>query len=1033
MNKATHKRIVGLLIIVFAFVAFIPKDVFADDKCTTAQNELKSAGAKKYGIVQGFDDNDNYYLEMQQPSALLKQKGVTNPVFKITAVLINGQDARGKLDIGLKDTIKPGDKIIIPTGTLRIYAKFNNGTATVTFKLKPDGFEDPDLKEACGSGTSFEYEVSADYDYYDEKDPEIVKYDFGEESSSEYIMNIDCDNKTYKEGTFEYTFCADKKKAIASGAKVVKFGSKGSESHQMYADVIKDGPTSFKCKYEINRENQNIWKLNSDGSVMFDENGERIPNPDYYANTSYLIGEGTFQLSAGNYVYHVGDRKSSTYSEIAKCEVKCDEIVTIEYGQPVASHGGICFEYKVRVTSRVDCGYGKINKPRQAAICVPTPYCIHTYEDGTTEVLTQGGPSEDFDECIEKCDGGRYTDKCSNKCYKEVYGESFKLSQVSGYEIAYAEKVAYKYGTWQDASPNNCVYGRYSWRTNGGDRIVNEQKANCDAPQLAGKGYQYSKYKSGIPAKPDCKDSCGWYANGKRECLNPCASTDDGNDFEIVKDSSRLTNDDLDEIDRLTKNSKISKKKREEAINKIFEKYTNADGTTCNIVYYNSQSTYERYHKTMNADGNPATNGKAKAWVTLDKEANEKVYRETKERCKAAAKCNTTTAEFTISASYTDKRDGKTTVINYPYESKSDTIKFSKDTGITTCSKTEAKNNNTLTTILENDGCYNCVKGCDNEVDSNPKDCRRWYRTEWSFPGTWFSDKHQDTVFYVENAKDKSYSIFEYKFCLPWYVADVNEKWYNYYHKIAGEKLLTIKDQKTEKTCANGSKITCDTQNVYKNTTFTAEDEKNLTYNINASTRKFGFYEWDIDISCFYASYMEKEKCSCDGTGKTGDSGYRVKVVDLENLFPDSEANSLASPDKTGRDPGFNWSVNATQTKKDASYQSLPVQYSTWVQKKGYSVYSDEYLDYEVYLTKEKINEIKKQSVKYNVFEGTFNTPGKEETKSASTYQSDLIRKTLKENAVYPNYEALKCNNIGDHTKTADYSAKCADFTGEVK
>ena len=50
--------------------------------------------------------------------------------------------------------------------------------------------------------------------------------------------------------------------------------------------------------------------------------------------------------------------------------------------------------------------------------CTPTPKC--TGRSG--KVWRQGGPSEDFDLCINSCDGGKYTKECSDQCYKKIYG-----------------------------------------------------------------------------------------------------------------------------------------------------------------------------------------------------------------------------------------------------------------------------------------------------------------------------------------------------------------------------------------------------------------------------------------------------------------------------------------------------------------------------------------------------------------------------------------------------------------------------------
>ena len=56
--------------------------------------------------------------------------------------------------------------------------------------------------------------------------------------------------------------------------------------------------------------------------------------------------------------------------------------------------------------------------PQHEEVCTPTPICneVSGFEN-------QGGPTEEYDACIQSCDGGKYSQACSNKCYNEVYGE----------------------------------------------------------------------------------------------------------------------------------------------------------------------------------------------------------------------------------------------------------------------------------------------------------------------------------------------------------------------------------------------------------------------------------------------------------------------------------------------------------------------------------------------------------------------------------------------------------------------------------
>ena len=45
--------------------------------------------------------------------------------------------------------------------------------------------------------------------------------------------------------------------------------------------------------------------------------------------------------------------------------------------------------------------------------CLPAPWCYNKYLGW----IRQAGPTEEFESCVEKCDGGKYTSECNNKCY----------------------------------------------------------------------------------------------------------------------------------------------------------------------------------------------------------------------------------------------------------------------------------------------------------------------------------------------------------------------------------------------------------------------------------------------------------------------------------------------------------------------------------------------------------------------------------------------------------------------------------------
>ena len=51
----------------------------------------------------------------------------------------------------------------------------------------------------------------------------------------------------------------------------------------------------------------------------------------------------------------------------------------------------------------------------------------------------------------------------------------------------------------------------------------------------------------------------------------------------------------------------------------------------------------------------------------------------------------------------------------------------------------------------------------------------------------------------------------------------------------------------------------------------------------------------------------------------------KIRSVELTNLFPASDGTVSTSSDQTGRTPGYNWSVYATNILKDKAYSSRPL------------------------------------------------------------------------------------------------------------
>ena len=947
--KTRYKRILGLFVLTFIILFSGTVSVFASQTCDELGKGPDVNGnyfMTKYGLSLDYDDAGHYVVKMKKN---VKVDGVdSNAIkFKITKMgtytledeetgkkdYTNSKFANNEADVKKyisDNTVAPGKEIKINRSDFANLSGFE-------VVLEPVGFEDPELKSCKLAGL----QLIASYAVYG--DPTEKTIESGVEDSISFSSSdqIDCSNYSGKfdHNSFEYKFCYAKEQAQRNN-KAYDFGSvtKGNVNLSYENKWGKNDPFKFKCDYK----------------TIFNSQEEKVLKDDteYYkgSNTQYLYGKATFNVTKGNYVYNYEKGKKT---EAAKCSIECEESVVVEYGPPVASKAGLCFQYKVRVTSRVSCQQkdGGITKPKNTKVCTPAPRCVHS----TGHVYKQGGPSEDFDKCVKKCDGGKYTDKCVSKCYKNIYGNK-KNAKKTGTTLALYDTIKIENedtSTIMSAPKYEYDDGEIIWNTGQGSDNVRYGTAGCtgnpwpvatDSPWHKNNSWgcsacsKYTRYHySGIPKTESCKDSCYW------------------------------------------------------------------TGCTADNVYLNEKQ------------------------AEMDKEYNEKIYQQLLEDCELAASCSSTTAEFAISVDYTMPGKSKQTTY-FPYTSKND--KDTKDKLTSHTSENEGSITNTSkndnTTILNYDGCY------------KESDARKYYQTEWTFPGTWINNKTHE-ISYVP-IKSTGWRVEDDRFCLPLNLKDVNTKWWLYYFATLykNDKTYAVNDSDyrsgTTECKESGSKTKSGTSGNsgscnYGEATFTEDDAKDIDYNIHANTSRFGYFGWYINIDCFYSVY-EAFDCSSNPNNKQGSgnngtatnckingccdkvtSDHRVRTVDLKNLFPAEDGSKLTSNDATGREPGFNWSKYAEQTTKDENYKSLPSKYTRWVQDKGYSVYSDEYLDYYIELTKEEINSIKKTGKNYTSWEGST------ETNSVVNYKSDLIRKELK-NAKYPNGQALKCNNMHNYASS---------------
>ena len=905
-----------ILFVSFAFLV-TPKSASAyivykngepeDPECTKAINALhEEALISKYGLsLEQKDSGFEIILDGKDMSSTLTASLKKKIKFRVDKIEgFRGRSNVNSLEVSDYDVIKSdyisssNKELTIKNNTITLNRESNLG---YKIHLKAIGFEDPDLASACGKDATefeviFNIEVSGVVPLQPDVSDEPVESPVDIVSSKKIL---DCTGyKSWSKNGFNYKYCD-----ALSKAKEVNSNEK----------------RTLKC---------DATKFNTPSST----------STDYYLNKKYFTATFFKEANDGKHLiydmgYTCGTDETNRY-DAGKCKIKCREVVTVEYGPPVASKAGLCFEYKVKVTSRVSCGVSGYpsRPPEVGSLCTPDPICT---VPGSGIIHHQGGPSDDFDECVVACDGGKYSDYCSNRCYEKVYGEK-AIKKTSGSEVSFADRlntnsVNTKVEKVDDSSSSHKYYcdgDNIKWRSghNGGDRstsgVDDSRWHNIYAwgiPPME----DYKCYSStGIPRRCGCGETCTWR-------LGSCSS--------------------------------------------VHGSYINPGEA---ITAHN---------------------------------ANVKKYNEQVSKCNAAAECSDIESNYTIEVKFNGSYKVKEqNPLVFPVDENGTSTYDILKHGIagtstyanTTLLTSKVPNGKTIDQTDNPAGCYTTSTG--GSLDDI------WYQAAWSFPGSWINNKTGE-VSYLHKNRSSGWQEVNDKFCLPLDVPDVNERWWSYYYTLQfkDDSNISYADGKLSPNCEKE----CTFEKVTK---LTADEKKAIIPNIIAHVTGFGSYGWNFDIECFYATAKD---IPIPGSGShcdlkcTKTTGYRVRSVDLGNLFPDVDggSGSVQDPNKVGRKPGFNWSSSAKSTVKNETFKSNPSEYTKKVQKMADTVYDKENeLDYHLVLTRGIISKLRENKT-FDDFKGDTKVQN-----GVPHYFSRVIRDNFNvtEGVDIPSDGAIACNNI---------------------
>ncbi len=397
-----------------------------------------------------------------------------------------------------------------------------------------------------------------------------------------------------------------------------------------------------------------------------------------------------------------------------------------------------------------------------------------------------------------------------------------------------------------------------------------------------------------------------------------------------------------------------------------------------------------------------------------------------KECLNAASKCKDESVTYIMSANDDiEKEKTKQTCDTSNYQSNDLCRKFPSDKGqeqskltyvdVTDTDSTKwVTGGNKYPSVVElNAGsCANQIKDKNYDWTGTPTlTLETKYHSIITFPGAWIGNKHGDVVYDNSKIEEKWYQKVTGKYCTPLTAEPVNTDYWtkyqlarygctdgvkeiknttNYVYNILSDIKNFGNFEWTFNTgCFYGvnknanvvvpSDYTCPSPSPCKPgeacpPTTCVGNKCDSTKNCNGSTTtpecdtSYG----NFDVRSNANSDMFPSKTSNTGKGgtvststKTYKSGNKVKAEKIA----DNDTISSAST-TIGRTPGFNWTVNASNLSV-AGYPVTPTLLIQKVQDPQYNAYSNDELDYEFYISKnniKNIRDLKGNDAKFNNF-----------------------------------------------------------------
>ena len=755
----------------------------------------------------------------------------------------------------------------------------------------------------------------------------------------------------------------------------------------------------------INAARDSYNYINDDATIEGDPSYKNVDN----VNEEIKLTCDLFRT--GN--YETMHKYSHTETDNSNnCKVTCREDIEVNFSDPVATQAGLCFQYLIEIKSKVDCtAKYTAPLPTPKTACVETPIC--TQANGHQSDL--GGPNEDFDACVKECDGGKYSQKCIDSCYEEVYENNDGKKKVSNQNNStlptfmfddFILPVENSYLT-QVKDSKGCITVSEMIRGVGTAQEIYEQQQNNPG------GY----YKNGtwVPDKDGCNPELGQYY------------------FSTVSKTAQT----LRELRGQTSIYWYGLGYMQHwygAGGNGFLKRTNAIlGHTCldKCVWTNKCGS-----------------NKVASQTQANKEYQEalKEYNEAKRACEQkAVTCTNERTDYKIVVDNpdTNPNNGNDKETFESYQNLNSNKVQGDFPDMVTLTSGECEGNN--------DG---------------------WdYHNIITFPGTWINNKTGQTVHSMDPGYEDFYTYVGNEYCTKLNSVPINTAWYDWKVNQNGNPDALTDSEKEEMEENIEMNIHGKIENYgYFGWNF----DVGCFYAIGEPETSCPPSDPDYpncddpDPSC---PPDDPDYPNCDGGGGDDDDGgggggdnespinaYDFRSVALDNMFPNSiaqtsqtekdiQASNLINTVETmknnkaattvadtEREIGFNWTCAATNLE-NPDYIVQPVTVLNQIQALGDSIYNDErYLDYHVKLTPETMRKIRNYNDKYDSYaEPTSDNSsevlnaGSNKTAGITVYKSYLLHKVLNKGTELVKSGVIGCNNEDDGScpNTIDTTTSC--------